>query len=76
VLVEVRSRSCSEFGSAAATVSRAKQRRCWLAARHLLMMRPGLRRLRARFDVVAIDAPDPPDSTPSVTWIRNAFAPG
>ena len=60
VLVEVRSRSRRDFGSAAATIGYAKQRRCWLAARHLLMTRRELRRLRARFDVVAIDpAPEP-----------------
>ena len=73
VLVEVRSRSRGEFGSAAATISVAKQRRCWLAARHLLMMRRDLRRLRARFDVVAIDAPARPGAAPSLAWIRNAF---
>lgn len=73
VLVEVRSRSRSDFGSAAATVSQAKQRRCSLAARHLLMSRRELRRLRARFDVVAIDPSTPPGGAPVVTWIRNAF---
>jgi putative endonuclease len=76
VLVEVRSRSRAEFGSAAATVGPAKQRRCWLAARHLLMRRRDLRRLRARFDVVAIDPPARPGADPVITWIRNAFAPG
>ncbi|HEX9206822.1 MAG TPA: YraN family protein [Steroidobacteraceae bacterium] len=75
VLVEVRSRSRGEFGSAAATVGPAKQRRCWLAARHLLMTRRELRRLRARFDVVAIDPPPEPGAEPSITWIRHAFAP-
>ena len=76
VLVEVRSRSRAEFGSAAATVGLAKQRRCWLAARHLLMTRRDLRRLRARFDVVAIDSPNQPGAAPVITWIRNAFALG
>lgn len=73
VLVEVRSRSRSDFGRAAATISQAKQRRCSLAARHLLMSRRELRRLRARFDVVAIDPSTPPGGEPVVTWIRNAF---
>jgi putative endonuclease len=76
VLVEVRSRSRPEFGSAATTVGPAKQRRCWLAARHLLMTRRDLRRLRARFDVVAIDRAAGTGAAPSITWIRNAFAPG
>jgi len=73
VLVEVRSRSRSDYGHAAATISLAKQRRCSLAARHLLLARRELRRLRARFDVVAIDPPAEPGGAPVVTWIRNAF---
>ena len=73
VLVEVRSRSRSDFGQAAATISREKQRRCSLAARHLLLARRELRHLRARFDVLAIDAAREPDGDPVVTWIRNAF---
>lgn len=73
VLVEVRSRSRSDYGRAAATISLDKQRRCSLAARHLLMTRRELRRLRARFDVVAIDPPAEPGGDPVVTWIRNAF---
>jgi putative endonuclease len=73
VLVEVRSRSRGDFGSAAATISAGKQRRCTLAARHLLMRRRELRRLRARFDVVAIDPPAEPGGAPVIAWIRNAF---
>jgi putative endonuclease len=73
VLVEVRSRSRSDYGHAAATISHDKQRRCSLAARHLLLTRRELRRLRARFDVVAIDPPVEPGGAPVVTWIRNAF---
>jgi putative endonuclease len=73
VLVEVRSRSRSDYGRAAATISVDKQRRCSLAARHLLLTRPELRRLRARFDVVAIDPPAATGGQPTVTWIRNAF---
>ena len=73
VLVEVRSRSRSDFGMAAATISAGKQRRCSLAARHLLLTRRELRRLRARFDVIAIDPPAQAGGEPVVTWIRNAF---
>lgn len=76
VFVEVRSRSRSDFGHAAATIGLAKQRRCALAARHLLLQRRELRRLPARFDVVAIDRPAQPGADPVVTWLRNAFAPG
>jgi putative endonuclease len=73
VLVEVRSRSRRDYGQAAATIGCVKQRRCSLAARHLLLTRRELRRLRARFDVVAIDPSPDPDGDPVVTWIRNAF---
>ena len=73
VLVEVRSRSRSDYGRAAATIGFEKQRRCSLAARHLLLMRRELRRLRARFDVVAIDPSPEPGGDPVVTWIRDAF---
>jgi putative endonuclease len=73
VLVEVRSRSRGDFGSAAATVGAAKQRRFSLAARHLLMLRRDLRRLRVRFDVVAIDPPALPGAAPAMTWVRSAF---
>lgn len=76
VLVEVRSRSRADFGSAAASIGARKQRRFILAARHLLLTRPELRRLRTRFDVVAIDPGEQPGAPPVVTWIRNAFVAG
>jgi putative endonuclease len=72
VIIEVRSRSSAEHGSAAATVGTRKQRRFILAARHLMLTRPAYRRLAARFDVVAIDAAAVGES-PRVTWIRDAF---
>ena len=70
VLVEVRSRSTSEHGGAAATVGFRKQQRFIRAARHLLLTRPDYRRLPARFDVVAIDGEA---AGAAVTWIRDAF---
>ena len=72
VLVEVRSRSNAGFGSAAETVGARKQARIALAARHLLRTRQQLRRLRARFDVVALDPGDSPGEF-RVSWIRDAF---
>jgi putative endonuclease len=71
VFVEVRSRSRADYGGAAATVGYAKQRRITLAARHLLRSRRELRRLPARFDVVAIDAQP---ATTAITWLRGAFS--
>jgi putative endonuclease len=72
VLVEVRSRSSRDYGGAAASIGPRKQRRLILAARHLLRTRPELARLRARFDVVAIDAGETPGTT-TLEWIRDAF---
>jgi putative endonuclease len=72
VLVEVRLRSSSSHGDAAATVGPRKQQRFARAARHLILARPDYRRLAARFDVVAIDA-GPTGSGPEVRWIRDAF---
>ena len=72
VLVEVRSRSSSDHGTAASTVGTRKQRRFTLAARHLLLTRPEFGRLAARFDVVAID-PGDAGEPPRLTWIRDAF---
>ena len=73
VLVEVRSRSRPDYGSAAATISFAKQRRCALAARYLYLKRRDLRRLPARFDVIAIDPPSRAGGEPRITWLRHAF---
>ena len=70
VLVEVRSRARSDFGGAAESVGRRKQQRFVRAARHLLMVRPELAALCARFDVVAIDGDAPNDR---LEWIRDAF---
>jgi len=71
-LVEVRSRSTSAHGGAAATVGARKQQRFIRAARHLILTRPEFRKLAARFDVVAIDA-GPDGGPPVVRWIRDAF---
>jgi putative endonuclease len=65
VFVEVRLRSRSDFGGAAASVTPAKQRKLLAAARQYLS---GLQTLPpCRFDVVALDGSGAPD------WIRNAF---
>jgi putative endonuclease len=72
VLVEVRLRTSNDFGGAAASVTGRKQRRFTLAARHLMMTRPEYRKLRARFDVVALDAGTQRGDL-QVTWIRDAF---
>ncbi len=66
VFVEVRARSRSDFGSAADSITPAKQRRIVLAAREYLTRQPG--HLACRFDVVTLDG-----TRNNPVWIRNAF---
>jgi len=65
VFVEVRLRSRSDFGGAAASVTPAKQQKLLAAARQYLTTLKTLP--PCRFDVVALTGTAPPD------WIKNAF---
>jgi putative endonuclease len=65
VFVEVRLRSRSDFGGAAASVTPAKQRKLLAAARQYLTTLKTLP--PCRFDVVALTGNAAPD------WIKNAF---
>lgn len=67
VFVEVRFRSCSDYGGAGASITAVKQNRLRLAAEHYIQRH----RINqpCRFDVVLL-GPDHPDST---QWIRDAF---
>jgi putative endonuclease len=65
VFVEVRMRSRSDFGGAAASVTPAKQKKLLAAARQYLSTLKTLP--PCRFDVVALSGNAPPD------WIKNAF---
>lgn len=67
LFVEVRLRSRADFGGAAASVTRAKQRRLRLAASHYLQ-RHGER--PCRFDCVLMDGLDPA----RIEWLRDAFS--
>ena len=64
VFVEVRSRSQSRYGGAAASIGPAKQQRLWRTAEHYLLRisRPPV----CRFDVVAIDGQ-------ALTWLRDVM---
>jgi putative endonuclease len=64
VFVEVRQRSRSDFGGAAASITASKQRRIVLAAQHYLLGKPAC---DCRFDCVLIEGG-------KLEWIRNAFA--
>ena len=65
VFVEVRQRTRSDFGGAAASVGWVKQRRIVFAARHILARCHPVP--PCRFDVVAVDGPG------NLTWLRAAF---
>lgn len=67
VFVEVRLRSGSGFGGAAASITPTKQRRIVLAARHYLA---GKRERPCRFDAVLLDGLD----EARLEWIKDAFA--
>jgi putative endonuclease len=70
-LIEVRFRTASTFGGAAASITPTKQRRLMIAARHLLLTRPDCRRYRLRFDVVAMDKTA--NGAEQIRWIKDAF---
>lgn len=66
VFVEVRLRSRSDFGGAAASITSTKQARLILAARHWLL-RHG--ETPCRFDCILLDGLEPK----RIEWLRNAF---
>ena len=68
VVVEVRLRSRTDFGGAAASITPAKCRRIVRATRHLLACSPHLARMPVRFDVLVVH----PDNKPT-EWLRGAF---
>jgi putative endonuclease len=71
VIAEVRTRASSAYGGAAASVTRAKQRRITRAASQLLQRRGDLALLPVRFDVLVVS--DPYGASPGIEWIQHAF---
>ncbi|MGH8220648.1 MAG: YraN family protein [Steroidobacteraceae bacterium] len=71
LIVEVRTRSTSAYGGAAASVDGPKRRRIVRAAQQLLQRRRALARLAVRFDVIVVSDAATPE--PRVEWIRHAF---
>ena len=71
VIAEVRTRASAQWGGAAASVDRRKQRRITRAAQQLLQQRPELARLPVRFDVLVVS--DLAAAEPRIEWIRHAF---
>ena len=71
LIIEVRTRSTSAYGGAAASVDGRKRRRIVRAAQQLLQQRGELARLAVRFDVVVVSNVGTAEQT--VDWIRHAF---
>jgi putative endonuclease len=68
VIAEVRLRSSTAFGGAAASVSPAKRARIVRTARYLLLCRPQLAQLSLRFDALLLTG-----SAGPIEWIEGAF---
>lgn len=69
-IVEVRTRSSSAYGGAAASVDSGKRQRLVRAASLLLQQRSDLARLRVRFDVIVVSDPF---GEVHIDWIKHAF---
>jgi putative endonuclease len=67
VFVEVRLRTRSDFGGAAASITASKQRRIILAAQRYLLGKP---ECDCRFDCILLDGLD----ASRIEWIKNAFS--
>ena len=74
LIVEVRTRADTRYGSAAASIDRRKQLRIVRAAQQLLQQRRELARLPVRFDVIVVN--DLRAANPQIEWIRHAFEAG
>ena len=70
VFVEVRYRRSDNFGSPAATVTLAKQRKIMKTAQHYLQALPSSQDLSCRFNVVSLTLAA---GQPHIRWLKNAF---
>jgi putative endonuclease len=66
VVAEVRTRASDDYGGAAASVGRAKQRRIIMTTMLFLQAHAALRGCRVRFDVIVV-------RDGQVQWLRHAF---
>jgi putative endonuclease len=66
VIAEVRTRADDRFGGAAASITRAKQKRIALTAALFLDQHPELRHCRVRFDVIVV-------RDGRIEWLPQAF---
>jgi putative endonuclease len=70
-VVEVRQRGRADFGGAAGSVTRRKQRKIIRAARYYLQRQPAWRAHAMRFDVLALEGL--PAGEHGIVWIKDAF---
>lgn len=70
VFIEVRYRKNNNFGSAAETINKAKQKKLYMTALYYLQTKPGYADKPARFDVVSISGAN---KEQNINWIKNAF---
>jgi putative endonuclease len=66
IVAEVRTRASDEFGGAAASITRAKQRRIAMTTSLLLQQYRELRHCRVRFDVIVV-------RNGGIEWLKHAF---
>ena len=66
IIAEVRTRASEQFGGAAASVGRPKQRRIAATAALFLQRHRELRHCRVRFDVIVV-------RDGSIDWLKHAF---
>lgn len=71
VFIEVRYRRQSNYGSAAATVHRYKQRKIIKTATQYLLCNKLYDKIPCRFDVIAVTVQK---DKPVIEWIRDAFS--
>lgn len=71
IIAEVRTRSSTACGGAAASIDRRKRLRIARAASAFLQQHPQLARLPVRFDVIVVS--DPGGAAPRIEWIQHAF---
>ena len=70
VFVEVRYRKSNNYGTAAETINKAKQKKLHLTALYYLQTKSGYIDKPSRFDVISISGGN---TEQNINWIKNAF---
>jgi len=79
VVVEVRYRKNSQFGSGAESITISKQRKLIKTASYYLQQNPQASQYAARFDVISMSSgitsksPSNSDNESKIDWIKDAF---